>query len=87
MRSQQEDFSDMVVEVCISHNLSDFVLVLISIYGHFCSDKVEFFRMRRRGNGKCRKRMENRRKRISSSRTCCWFCDRNVRMPDPLCFS
>ncbi|GMP93992.1 hypothetical protein CsSME_00043612 [Camellia sinensis var. sinensis] len=26
-------------------------------------------RMRRRGNGKCRKRMENRRKRISSSRT------------------
>ncbi|KAI7997645.1 hypothetical protein LOK49_LG10G00773 [Camellia lanceoleosa] len=42
---------------------------------------------RRRGNGKCRKRMENRRKRISSSRTCCWFCDRNVRMPDPLCFS
>ncbi|KAF5941762.1 hypothetical protein HYC85_019404 [Camellia sinensis] len=28
-------------------------------------------RMRRRGNGKCRKRMENRRKMISSSRTCC----------------
>ncbi|CAL5327430.1 unnamed protein product [Camellia sinensis] len=26
-------------------------------------------RMRRRGNGKCRKMMENRRKRISSSRT------------------
>ncbi|KAI8007578.1 Isoleucine--tRNA ligase, cytoplasmic [Camellia lanceoleosa] len=26
-------------------------------------------RMRRRGNGKCRKRMENRRKKISSSRT------------------
>ncbi|CAL5327476.1 unnamed protein product [Camellia sinensis] len=43
--------------------------------------------MRRRGNGKCRERMENRRKRISSSRTCCWFCDRNVRMPNPLCFS
>ncbi|KAL7211734.1 hypothetical protein ACSBR2_014571 [Camellia fascicularis] len=44
-------------------------------------------RMRRRGNRKCRKRMENRRKRISSSRMCCWFCDQNVRMPDPLCFS
>ncbi|CAL5429088.1 unnamed protein product [Camellia sinensis] len=44
-------------------------------------------RMRRRGNGKCRKRMENRRKRISSSRMCCWFCDRNVRMPDSLFFS
>jgi len=73
LRSQREDFSDMVAEVCGASYVVVFVLKngLVS----FCS--ITYLddlcnRMRKRGKGRCRRRKGNQRRRISSFRLFFW---------------